>query len=87
MNAPSNGAPRRRRTSAVVFAVLLLGGLLLLAIRLVARPDITIGEAAIPVLGGIAIAVALAVMVRRDRQDRDSLSADRRDRPDQGTPP
>ncbi|HYD66638.1 hypothetical protein [Azospirillum sp.] len=87
MNAPSNGAPRRRKTSAVVFAVLLLAGLLMLAIRLVARPDVTIGEAALPVLGGIAIAVALAVMVRRDRQDRDSLPAARQDRPDQGSPP
>lgn len=86
MNPPSNGAPRRRKTSVVVFAALLLGGLLLLAIRLVARPDITVGEAVLPVLGGIAIAVALAVMVRRDRQDRDSLPASQRDRQDHGTP-
>jgi hypothetical protein len=86
MNAPSNGAPRRRKTSAVVFAVLLLAGLLMLAVRLVARPDVSIGEAVLPVLGGIAIAVALAVMVRRDRQERDSLPTDQRDRQDHGTP-
>lgn len=87
MNAPSNGAPRRRRTSVMVFAALLLGGLALLAIRLIARPDVSIGEAALPVLGGIAMVAVLAIMVRRDRRERNALPASKRDQPDQGMPP
>lgn len=63
----------RMRKSALLFAGLLAVGLLTLVGRLLARPDISVGEIAWPVLGGVAVAAALYWMVRQGR--------------DRGTPP
>lgn len=85
MNSTSGGN-RPRRNSALLFVALLVAGLAMLAIRVVARPDVSLGEMVLPFLGGLLVAGAVFVIVRRDRQERDSLPPDQRDRQDQGVP-
>lgn len=78
--------PARRRSTMVFFAVLLGLGLLILVGRMLALPGFTFGEAIFPILGGVFIAVALAVIVRRDRREQAQLTAEERNRQDQGMP-
>lgn len=79
-----NGRPR---TPKLLFAGLLLVGLLMLVARTVARPDVGFGEMVIPALGGLAIAAAIAVIVRSDRKSREAQALPpERVRQDQGMP-
>ena len=85
-HTPPGGRPARRRSPVMFFAVLLGLGLLLLAGRMLALPGFTFGEAIFPILGGVFIAVALAVIVRRDRREQAQLTAEERNRQDHGMP-
>ncbi|MCG5243190.1 hypothetical protein [Azospirillum doebereinerae] len=86
-NGPgNNGSGPSRRTPKLLFAGLLVIGLLMLVARTVARPDVSVAEMVFPALGGLAIAAAIVVIVRRDRQERDSLPPNARSRQDQGMP-
>ncbi|MBP2230717.1 hypothetical protein [Azospirillum agricola] len=83
----SNTGPKgSRRTPRLLFAGLLVVGLLMLVARTVARPDVGFGEMVFPALGGLAIAAAIVVIVRRDRSERDALPPQERGRQDQGMP-
>lgn len=86
MNAHTDGKPTRRRSTVVFFAVLLGLGLLMLIGRMLALPGFNAGEAIFPALGGLFIAVALAVIVLRDRRERAELTPEERDRQDRGMP-
>ena len=70
----------------VFFAVLLGLGLLMLVGRMLALPGFTFGEAIVPVLGGLAMAAALAVIVTRDRRERAQMTREERNSQDQGMP-
>lgn len=86
MNPNTGGQPPRRRNSVIVFAALLIGGLLILVIRMVAMPTVSVGDIVLPLVVGVLMALAIAYMVRRDRRDRDSLPPSQRDSQDQGMP-
>ena len=86
MNSHRSGTPPRRRSTVVFFAVLLGLGLLMLIGRMIALPGFSAGEAIFPALGGLFIAVALAVIVRRDRAERAQMTPEERERQDQGVP-
>lgn len=75
-----------RGKSVLLFAALLIAGLAMLGMRVLARPDVGLAEMILPFLGGLLIAGAIAMIVRRDRQDRESLPPSVRDRQDHGTP-
>ncbi len=82
----NTGGRRSRRTPRLLFAGLLVVGLVMLVARTVMRPDVSVGEMIFPALGGLAMAAAIAVIVRRDRSDRDHLPLSERNRQDHGTP-
>jgi membrane associated rhomboid family serine protease len=86
MNTHTDGKPTRRRGTVVFFAVLLGLGLLMLIGRMLALPGFSAGEAIFPALGGLFIAVALAVIVLRDRRERAEMTPEERNRQDQGMP-
>lgn len=86
MNSHTSGRPPRRRSTVVFFGVLLGLGLLMLIGRMVALPGFSFGEAILPALGGLFIAIALAVIVRRDRAERAHMTPEERNRQDQGVP-
>ncbi len=86
MNANTHGKPARRKGTAVFFAVLLGLGLLMLVGRMLALPGFDAGQAIFPILGGLFIAIALAVIVMRDRRERAEMTAEERNRQDQGMP-
>lgn len=86
MNPHTDGKPPRRRNTVIIFAALLGFGLLMLVGRMLALPGMDLGDAVFPILGGLFIAVALAVIVLRDRRERAALNAERRNRQDQGMP-
>ncbi|AWK90016.1 hypothetical protein [Azospirillum thermophilum] len=77
---PGRGKP------VLLFAALLIAGLAMLGMRVLARPDVGLGDMILPFLGGLLIAGAIAMIVRRDRRDRESLPPSVRDRQDHGTP-
>ncbi|WP_042442914.1 hypothetical protein [Azospirillum sp. B510] len=81
---PEGGQPRHR--SWRLLLALLLLGLVMLASRALALPNVGMAEMIVPLLGGLFVAVAIVLIVRRDRADRDALPPSRRDRPDQGMP-
>lgn len=85
--SPNNPAPSpRRRTSTTVFVALLIGGLLLLVVRMLAMPTVSAGEVVLPLLAGIGMALAIGVMVMRDRRERNALPPSERNRQDRGMP-
>ncbi|HYH39287.1 MAG TPA: hypothetical protein VD860_13770 [Azospirillum sp.] len=86
MNSHIQDKPARRRGTVVFFAVLLGLGLLMLVGRMLALPGFTVGEALFPILGGVFIAAALAVIVMRERRERAHMTPEERNRQDQGTP-
>jgi len=86
MNPNSGGQPPRRRSSVAIFAALLIGGLLLLIVRMLAVPTVSLWEVILPVLGGIGMAAAIAVIVMRDRRERNALPQSERDSQDRGMP-
>ena len=86
MGPTSGGQPSPRRSSAKVFAALLIGGLVLLIIRMLSMPTVSFSEILLPALAGVAMAAAIAVIVVRDRRERDALPPSRRDSQDQGMP-
>ncbi|MBP2297831.1 hypothetical protein [Azospirillum picis] len=75
----------RRRSWPILLGLLLLG-LVMLAARALALPNVGMTEMILPLLGGLVVAVAIVVIVRRDRAERSALPPSRRDRPDQGMP-
>ncbi len=77
--------PPRHRSLRLLLALLVLG-LVMLGSRALALPNIGMGEMIIPMLGGLFVAVAIVMIVRRDRADRDALPPSRRNRQDQGMP-
>lgn len=77
--------PPRNRSLRLLLALLVLG-LVMLGSRALALPNIGMGEMIIPMLGGLFVAVAIVMIVRRDRADRDALPPSRRNRQDQGMP-
>jgi len=89
MTPKSDGGPPRspspNRSLRLLLGLLVLG-LVMLASRALALPNIGMGEMILPLLGGLFVAVAIVLIVRRDRADRDALPPSRRNRPDQGTP-
>ncbi|MBY6262260.1 hypothetical protein EI613_10075 [Azospirillum sp. 412522] len=85
MTPKSDGGPQRHRSLRLLLALLVLG-LVMLASRVLALPNIGMGEMIVPLLGGLFVAVAIVLIVRRDRADRDALPASRRNRQDQGMP-
>ncbi|NUB13974.1 hypothetical protein GAY28_15505 [Azospirillum brasilense] len=85
--SPNNPGPSpRRRTSTTVFVALLIGGLLLLIVRMLAMPTVSAGEVVLPLLAGIGMALAIGVMVMRDRRERNALPPSERNRQDRGMP-
>lgn len=86
MTPHTHDTPKRRRSTVVFFAVLLALGLLMLVGRMLASPGFSLGEAVFPVLGGAAIAAALAFIVLRERRERAHMSPEERARQDHGTP-
>ncbi|CAO3352471.1 hypothetical protein [Azospirillum palustre] len=89
MTPESDGRPTRnpaRHRSLRLLLALLVLGLVMLASRVLALPNIGMGEMIVPLLGGLFVAVAIVLIVRRDRADRDALPPSRRDRQDQGMP-
>lgn len=82
----NTGSGRSRRTPWLLFAGLLVLGLVMLVARTVMRPDVGLGEMVFPALGGLVIAAAIAVIVWRDRSERDRLPPSERDRQDRGNP-
>lgn len=70
----------------MVFAALLIGGLVLLIIRMLSMPTVSFSEILLPALAGVAMAAAIALIVIRDRRERDALPPSRRDSQDQGMP-
>jgi len=86
MKSDPQEKPRWRRSSVLVFAGFLALGLLMLAGRFAALPGLDFGQVVLPLLGGIGMAAALAVIVLRDRRERAELPPEERDRQDQGTP-
>ncbi len=85
--SPNTGGPRPRlRNSVAVFTALLVGGLLLLVLRMLAMPTVSLGEILLPLLAGVAMAVAIGYMVLRDRRERNALPPSERDSQDQGMP-
>ncbi|GLR79534.1 hypothetical protein GCM10007856_22090 [Azospirillum oryzae] len=85
MTPKSDGRPSRNRSLRLLLALLVLG-LVMLASRVLALPNIGMAEMIIPMLGGLFVAVAIVLIVRRDRADRDALPPSRRNRQDQGMP-
>lgn len=85
MTSKSDGRPPRNRSLRLLLALLVLG-LVMLASRALALPNVGMAEMIIPLLGGLFVAVAIVLIVRRDRADRDALPPSRRDRQDQGMP-
>ncbi|OYD83372.1 hypothetical protein CHT98_15750 [Azospirillum brasilense] len=65
---------------------MLIGGLLLLVVRMLAMPTVSAGEIVLPLLAGIAMALAIGVMVMRDRRERNALPPSERNRQDRGMP-
>lgn len=86
MGPTSGGQPPRRRNSVIVFVALLAIGLVMLVGRMLARPDVSVGELIVPALGGAAMAAAIGYIVLRDRRERASLPPSKRDSQDQGMP-
>ena len=86
MDPTSGGQPPRRRNSTTIFVALLAIGLLMLVVRMLVRPDVSVGELVVPVLGGLAMAAAIGFIVIRDRRDRAAMPPSRRDSQDQGMP-
>lgn len=81
----STRKPPRNRSLRLLLALLVLG-LVMLGSRALALPNIGMAEMIIPLLGGLLVAVAIVMIVRRDRADRDALPPSRRNRQDQGMP-
>lgn len=75
----------RHRSWRLLLALLVLG-LVMLASRALSLPNVGMGEMIVPLLGGLFVAVAIVLIVRRDRADRAALPPSRRDRQDQGMP-
>lgn len=71
----------------MVFVALLVGGLLLLAVRMVAAPGVNAVDMLLPIVGGVLIALAIALMVRRERNQRRRMTPEERNRPEEGMPP
>ncbi len=65
---------------------LLIAGLLLLVVRMLAMPTVSAGEIVLPLLAGIGMALAIGVMVMRDRRERNALPPSERNRQDRGMP-
>ncbi|MGQ9369706.1 hypothetical protein [Azospirillum sp. ST 5-10] len=86
MSPQPNDRPPRRRGTTVLFVGLLLAGLAVLALRMVAAPGVSGLEMVLPILGGVLIAAAIAVIVVRERRDRRHMTPAERDRQDQGVP-
>lgn len=86
MSPNTPGPSPRRRTSTTIFVALLIGGLLLLVIRMLAMPTVSVGEIILPLLAGIGMALAIGVMVMRDRRERNALPPSERNRQDHGMP-
>ncbi|WP_143271917.1 hypothetical protein [Azospirillum brasilense] len=86
MSPNTPGPSARRRTSTTIFVALLIGGLLLLVVRMLAMPTVSAGEIVLPLLAGIAMALAIGVMVMRDRRERNALPPSERNRQDRGMP-
>ncbi|QCG88452.1 hypothetical protein [Azospirillum sp. TSH100] len=78
-------SPPRHRSWRLLLALLVLG-LVMLGSRVLALPNIGMGEMIVPLLGGLFVAVAIVLIVRRDRADRAALPPSRRNRQDQGMP-
>ncbi len=86
MNPNNGGQPPRRRSSVAIFAALLIGGLLLLVVRMLSVPTVSLGEVILPLLAGVGMAAAIAVIVMRDRRERNALPPSERDTQDRGMP-
>ncbi|PWC33291.1 hypothetical protein [Azospirillum sp. TSO35-2] len=82
----NSGSGRSRRASWRLFLGLLVLGLVMLVARALALPNMSMGEMVIPLIGGLFVAVAIVVIVRRDRADRNALPPSQRNRQDQGNP-
>lgn len=85
MTPKSGGGHPRRRSWPLLLGLLVLG-LVMLASRALALPNIGMAEMILPLIGGLLVAVAIVVIVRRDRADRSALPPSKRDRQDQGMP-
>ncbi|AWU94030.1 hypothetical protein [Azospirillum ramasamyi] len=81
----STRKPARHRSLRLMLALLVLG-LVMLGSRVLALPNIGMAEMIIPMLGGLFVAIAIVMIVRRDRAERDSLPPSRRNSQDQGMP-
>ncbi len=90
MNTHTGGKPPQpknwSRNTLVLFAALLGLGLLMLIGRIIALPDVSLGQMIFPTLGGLFIAVALVVLVRKDQRERTQMTPQEKNRQDQGTP-
>ena len=86
MSPTDPGPSPRRSTSVTIFVALRIGGLLLLVVRMAFLPTVSAGEIVLPLLAGVAMALAIGLMVMRDRRERNALPPSERDRQDHGMP-
>ncbi|WP_029009726.1 hypothetical protein [Azospirillum halopraeferens] len=86
MSPPPNDRPQRRRSTIVLFLAFLIGGLALLVFRMAGAPGVAGWEMILPVLGGVLIAGAIALIVVRERRERRHMSERERNRQDHGVP-
>lgn len=84
-NTRGQQQPNRRGT-IILFGVLLVMGLAILGLRMLEFVSFSDGTMIGPIVGGLIMAVVIAVIVRRDRNQRNTLPTSRKDRQDQGVP-
>ncbi|KAA0681090.1 hypothetical protein [Roseomonas genomospecies 6] len=86
MSPNDPGPSPRRSTSVTIFVALLVAGLLLLIVRMAFMPTVSGWDVVLPLLAGVGMALAIGVMVMRDRRERNALPPSERDRQDRGMP-